>query len=245
MKSNWMIGLMLALPLAAFSACGSDDDTTADNGGAGGHSAGGAGHAGHGGESGSGAFNNAAGAAGEAAAGGEGGNGNSAASGNAGEGGEGGLAGAAARLDDAQIVKVLSTANDGEVMAAQAAKPALQNSAARTFAQMMIDDHTTANGQTLALVSSKHLAPEPSALSDSLEADTAGLLSVLSTTPASMFDKVYIDSQVTMHQKVLGLIDSRLLPSTSDADVKTLLGTLRTSVAAHLSSAQTISASLP
>jgi len=110
---------------------------------------------------------------------------------------------------------------------------------------MMIDEHTAANTQTLALVSTKHLAPEASDASESLEADTAELLTTLSNTAPAAFDKVYIDSQVTMHQRVLTLIDSRLVPDASDADVKALLGTLRTSVATHLASAQTISAALP
>jgi putative membrane protein len=97
----------------------------------------------------------------------------------------------------------------------------------------------------LALVSSKHIAPEPSNASEMLEADTATVIATLSMTPPAAFDKVYIGSQITMHQQVLSLIDARLLPDASDSDLKALLGTLRTSVATHLSAAQTIDTSLP
>ena len=45
-------------------------------------------------------------------------------------------------LTDAQIVKVLSTANNGEISQAQAAMPKLQNAQVRSYAQKMIDEHT-------------------------------------------------------------------------------------------------------
>jgi putative membrane protein len=248
MKLNLIFGLMLAIPVAAFTACDMDDgDMDTHGGGAGGASSGRAGAAGRAGQGGSTAGNSGdtAGAAGETTS--EGGTGGRAEDGEGGtsSAGEGGEAGAAAALTDGQILKALSTANGGEVMAAQVAKPLLQNGAASNYAQMMIDEHGAANEQTLALVATKHLAPAPSDVSKSLEADAAALLTLLSKTPLAAFDKVYIDSQVAAHGEVLSLIDSRLLPDASDADIKALLSTLRTSVAAHLSAAQTISATLP
>ena len=72
--------------------------------------------------------------------------------GEAGNPDNGGEGGAAAALNDAQILKVLSSVNSGEVSAAQVAKPSLQSSAIAYYAQMMIDEHSTANERTLALV---------------------------------------------------------------------------------------------
>jgi len=258
MKSNILFSLSIALPLVLFGACTDDTDSTDD--GAGGHVAG---RAGSGGRTGSGGTGGHAGTTGGRAgamssAGGDGLAGEGGSSELAGAGGiagasgagaeqagAGGEAGAHAALNDAQILKVLSTANAGEVSVAQVAKPALQNSSVVGFAQMMIEEHSAANGLTLALVSAKHLAPEPSDASESLEADVAAVISTLSKTAPSAFDKVYIHGQVSMHQQVLGLIESRLTPDATDADVKALLVTLRTSVAAHLAAAQTIDAGLP
>ena len=252
MKRHLFLSLLLMLPLATVSACSDDDDSTNNTAGAGGTSgrAGASGNGGRSANAGTAGKFNAAGATGEAGSAGAAGNGSGTDTGGVGgEGGdqaaESGAGGAAASLNDAQILKVLSTANEGEVSVALVAKPSLQNSAAVSFAQMMISDHSTADGQTLALVTSKQLAPERSDVSDALEVDTATVISKLSKTPAAAFDKVYMDSQVTMHQEVLSLIDTRLLPDASDADLKALLTTLRTSVAAHLTNAQTISASLP
>jgi putative membrane protein len=243
MKSNLVLGLALVAPLMLFAGCSEDDDTTNNAGGAGGAITGHAGGGGRAGAGGSGGRNGTAGS--DTSIAGAGGDLGGAGGGEGGEAGTGGEAGSPAALNDAQILKVLSTANAGEVSVAQVAKPALQNSAVVSFAQMMIDGHGAANGQTLALVSSKHIAPEPSDASESLEADTAAVISTLSMTTPAAFDKVYIGSQITMHQQVLSLIDARLLPDASDADLKALLGTLRTAVETHLSTAQTINSSLP
>jgi putative membrane protein len=248
MKLKTSLIVMFALPLALSAACGTDDDTTNDNGGRGGTANGGragsAASAGRGGSTIGGAAGETSPNGGSTDIAGSGGTGDVAGAGESGEGGAGGTAGAVAALNDAQILKALSTANQGEVSVAQVAKPALQNAAAVSFAQMMIDEHGAANGLTLALVSAKHLAPEPSDVSASLERDTTSVIATLSVTAAAAFDKAYLDSQISMHEQVLGLIDSRLAPDASDADVKALLVTLRASVAAHLTEAQTIRATL-
>ena len=49
---------------------------------------------------------------------------------------------------------------------------------------------------------------------------------------------------ITMHQEVLTLIDTQLLPSATDTDLKALTATIRASVAMHLQTAQTIFATL-
>jgi len=147
-------------------------------------------------------------------------------------------------LSNGQVVKVLVTANQGEVAAAQAALPAAQTAAVKGFANLMIADHNAANAQTLALVSTNHIAPQDSGLSQQLEGDAAALLLTLSQTPPANFDRVYMQSQITMHQEVLTLIDTQLLPSATDSELKALIMTIRLSVATHLATAQTILATL-
>jgi putative membrane protein len=260
MKFKSIYSMFLVFPLAAYSACSSSDDTTASGGsgniggttggaggargGAGGARGGSGGAAGRGGASGGSTGGSAV--AGSSAAGSNVGGSNAGVGGSeAGAAGDG--AGGAAdvvQLNDNQIIKILVSANSGEVSAAEIAKPRLKVAAAINFAQTMITDHGTAQQDVLTLASTKQLAPEKSSVSDQLEAEAAALLSTLSTTPTPMLDSVYMRSQVQMHQQVLAMIDMELLPNASDADLKALLATLRVSVAAHLTQAQSIVAAL-
>lgn len=252
MRFKLIYGLMLVLPLSAYTACSSDDDD--NNGGASGMGgashAGSSGHAGTAGRGGAGGRGGMAGSEIEAGSGGDFGSG--AMGGEAGQsageaggmGGEGGEAGAVALLSDAQVIKVVTTANDGEIAAAQVALPAAHVAAVATFAQMMVTDHSMANQQTLALVSTKHIPPERSDVSDKLQDDAAALLVKLSSTPSASFDATYMQSQLQMHQDVLNLIDHQLLPSATDADLKALLTTTRATVEAHLTQAETVNAGL-
>lgn len=254
MRFKLIYSLMLVLPLSAYTACSSDDDDNNGNGGA--SAMGGASHAGsggHGGNAGRGGAGGRGGTAGTETEGGSsgdfgsgamGGEAGESAGGAAGMAGEGGAAGAIARLSDAQVIKVVTTANDGEIAAAQVALPAAHVAAVATFAQMMVTDHSMANQQTLALVSTKHIPPERSDVSDKLQDDAAALLVKLSSTPSASFDATYMQSQLQMHQDVLNLIDHQLLPSATDADLKALLTTTRATVEAHLTQAETVNAGL-
>jgi len=56
------------------------------------------------------------------------------------------------------------------------------------------------------------------------------------------FDTAYMDVQVVMHMRVLGLLDSTLIPSAQNAEVRTELQTMRTAVMQHLVEAQRIRA---
>jgi len=231
------------------------------SGGTGGLSGNTGGVGGNGGRAGAGGSGGSAGHAGSSGAGGVGGRGGAGgvggSSGSSGSSGSGGYAGTAgsggsagtsgagsvATLNNAEVVKVLATANQGEVAAALVAQPAAQRTALKNFAAMMITDHSNAYAQTLALVSSKHIAPQSSDVSEHLETEAATLLVTLSQTSQADFDRVYMQSQVAMHQEVLTLIDTRLLPDATDPDLKALLTTVRVSVNAHLQAAQAILAS--
>jgi len=254
MRNNLVYSLMLILPLTVYTACSDDEpddgntggaSSSAGRGGAGGRAGAGnggkagdtdTGDAGSGGSPGGGTNAGLAGAAGSPEAAGAAGAGEAGA-GAAGEGGAGGMA---ATLSDAQVLRVLATANQGEVAVGQLALAGAAVPSVKTFAQTMVTEHSAANVQVLGLVASKHLAPEASPVSEMLDREATEMLAALSQTPTAMFDRAYMEGQVTMHQEVLALLDDQLIPSASDADLKALLATLRMAVATHLVNAQTI-----
>lgn len=145
-------------------------------------------------------------------------------------------------LTESQVIKVVSTANNGEIKQARTVLPKLKTEEARKYAQMMINEHSgnEKKGQTLA--SSLKLTPQVSGISTSLQKDSDNVVRKLSnsTTP----DKDYMSSQVDVHRKVLNTIEKQLIPNAKNAELKNMLTQTRTAVAKHLKMAEDIVAKI-
>lgn len=145
-------------------------------------------------------------------------------------------------LTESQVIKVVSTANNGEIKQARTVLPKLKTEEARKYAQMMINEHSAneKKGQTLA--SSLKLTPQVSGISTSLQKDSDNVVRKLSnsTTP----DKDYMSSQVDVHRKVLNTIEKQLIPNAKNAELKNMLTQTRTAVAKHLKMAEDIVAKM-
>jgi putative membrane protein len=60
----------------------------------------------------------------------------------------------------------------------------------------------------------------------------------------SAFDKAYVDHEVAYHQAVLDAVDSTLIPSAQNAELKALLVKVRPAFAAHLDHAKHLQSEL-
>lgn len=147
------------------------------------------------------------------------------------------------RLTEGQILKVLSTANMGEVMQAKAALPKLQTPEVRNFAQGMIKQHSANEQKARALAKRLQLAPQASNTSNALQADSNQIVTKISKANSAV-DKDYIMSQVMVHKKVLKTIDSQLLPSAKNPELRNMLVETRSAIAMHLKVAEQINASM-
>ena len=145
-------------------------------------------------------------------------------------------------LTESQVIKVVSTANNGEIKQARTVLPKLKTEEARKYAQMMTNEHSAneKKGQTLA--SSLKLTPQVSGISTSLQKDSDNVVRKLnnSSTP----DKDYMSSQVDVHRKVLNMIEKQLIPNAKNAELKNMLTQTRTAVAKHLKMAEDIVAKM-
>ncbi len=146
------------------------------------------------------------------------------------------------RLTDSQVIKVVSTANNGEIMQSKTAMPKLKMDETRKYAQMMINDHTAneKKGQTLA--KRLKLTPQVSTISTALQNDSNKMVTKLNQS--STVDKDYMMSQVEVHRKVLMTIDKQLIPNAKNSELKNMLTQTRTAVAKHLEMAQQIVAKM-
>lgn len=141
-------------------------------------------------------------------------------------------------LTDSQVIKVLSTANNGEIKQAKTALPKLKMDEARKYAQMMINDHSANEKKAQALANRLNLTPQTSTLSTALQNDSDKVVAKLSQS--SVTDKDYMMSQVEVHRKVVTMLDKQLIPNAKNIELKNMLTQTRTAVAAHLKKAEQI-----
>jgi len=110
----------------------------------------------------------------------------------------------------------------------EAGKQALaisKNPEVRAFAEQMVKDHTAVNEQALALVKQLNVTPADNDTSKSLTSQAAAKRAELGKLTGAAFDKAYIANEVAYHKTVNGALQTTLIPSSSNAELKSLLET--------------------
>jgi putative membrane protein len=149
-------------------------------------------------------------------------------------------AGTQTDLSDAEIAAVSTVANQGEVQQGMIALQRAQSEPVRMFAQMMVTEHQAALDRETKLLQMLGIAPEQNAISRMLKSESDAIVMQLENQEGAAFDRLYMDSQVTVHTMVLQLIDARLIPSAEQPVLETELRTMRASVEMHLMHAQEV-----
>ena len=144
-----------------------------------------------------------------------------------------------AGLPPADVAGIVMTANEGEVQQGQAAASKASSADVRSFAQMMVSDHTNALNMARDTFTKAGVTPAENATTQCLRENSRGTITNLGTYSGAAFDRAYMQSQVDIHQWLLTAMDTSLIPSTSGS-ARTLLETQRASVAAHLDQARRI-----
>jgi putative membrane protein len=124
-----------------------------------------------------------------------------------------------------QIAHIAYTAGQLDIDAAKQALAITKNDEIRAFAQDMVRDHTAVNEQALALVKKLKVTPEDNDTSRSLTKQAAAKLTELAKLKGAEFDKAYVANEVAYHKTVNGALESLLIPSASNAELKSLLQT--------------------
>jgi putative membrane protein len=147
-------------------------------------------------------------------------------------------------LADEQTVRILTTVNGGEIEQAKLAKQQAQDLRVKKFAETMIEEHTKANDKIIKLYKKEQLLPANSSVANDLADKGAQVLSSLNNVEGRDFDKTYIDAQVQQHQEALDMIDTRLIPSAENAQLKAALEDTKTMVEHHLDMARQLQSQL-
>lgn len=145
---------------------------------------------------------------------------------------------------DPQIAAIVVTANQVDIDAGTLAQSKSKNKGVKEFAQRMITDHSGVNKSATELVTRLHVTPESNATSESLQKGGDENVSALKKLSGAAFDRAYVDHEVVYHQAVLDAVDSTLIPSAQNAELKALLVKVRPAFVAHLEHAKQLRASL-
>lgn len=148
-------------------------------------------------------------------------------------------------LSDPEVAHVAVTANSIDIELARLAEARARNGAVRQFAATMITDHTAVNGQAAALAGRLGVTPKDNPVSQSLLAGAAQARAAIEPLQGSAFDRAYIEREVAYHQAVLDALDSLLIPTTANDDLRKLLVDVRPAIATHLEHAKKLGGSLP
>jgi len=150
----------------------------------------------------------------------------------------------AAKPTDPQIAHIAYTAGQLDIAAAQQALKKSHNAKVRAFAEDMVRDHTSVNQQALALCKKLGVTPEDNDTSKGLTKNAEAERAKLDGMSGAAFDKEYAQNEVAYHHSVNGALESTLIPSAQNAELKSLLETGLKIFKGHEEHARTLTASL-
>ena len=132
---------------------------------------------------------------------------------------------AAAKPNDAQIAHIAYPAGVLDVEAGKQALAKTKNQAVKEFAEGMVRDHTAVNKQALDLVKKLGVTPEDNDTSKALTKAAADKRASLDKLSGAAFDKAYVANEIAYHKTVNGALETTLIPSANNAELKSLLQT--------------------
>jgi putative membrane protein len=154
------------------------------------------------------------------------------------------IAGAADKPTDPQIAHIAYNAGVIDVEAAKLALSKTKNADIAAFAQSMQKDHEAVNDMALALVKKLNVTPQDNATSQALAKAAEEKRAELEKLDGAAFDKAYIDNEIAYHQQVNGALETLLIPSAKNAELKGLLETGLKLFQGHQQHAEHVAAAL-
>ena len=145
---------------------------------------------------------------------------------------------------DAEIAHIAYTAGAIDVAAGKQALAKSHDAAVRSFAEEMVRDHQAVNDKALALVKKLHVTPAANGTSSALSTQADATLKRLAALDGAAFDRAYVDNEIAYHKTVNGALETQLIPSAHNGELKSLLETGLTLVREHQAHAEHLGASL-
>ena len=119
-------------------------------------------------------------------------------------------------VSDPSFVETAAIANMFEIQSSELALTKATNADLKTFAQMIIDDHTKAGNELKTLADSGDV-PEVTGVPADLDSDHKAKLAELAGADAASFDAKYRSMQIDAHKEAVELFQSEADHGKSDA----------------------------
>ena len=149
-----------------------------------------------------------------------------------------------AKPTDPQIAHIAYTAGVIDVAAARQAIAKSSSKNVKAFAEDMVRDHEAVNKLALDLVTKLKVTPEDNDTSKTLSKQAADKLAELARLKGADYDKAYVANEVAYHKAVNGALETLLIPSASNAELKSLLQTGLKIFQGHQQHSEHVAASL-
>jgi putative membrane protein len=149
-----------------------------------------------------------------------------------------------AKPTDPQIAHIAYTAGVIDINAAKQAIAKASNKDVKSFAQDMVRDHEAVNKQALDLVKKLKVTPEDNDTSKTLSKQATDKLAELDRLKGAEYDKAYVANEVAYHKAVNSALETQLIPSASNAELKNLLQTGLKIFQGHQQHAEQVAAKL-
>jgi putative membrane protein len=145
---------------------------------------------------------------------------------------------------DPQIAHIAYTAGNIDIAAAKQALARSRNSTVRSFARQMVRDHEAVNAKAVALLKKLHVTPQDNSTSQALSKAAKAERAKLNRLRGTAFDREYLDNEVSYHKTVNGALESTLIPSANNGELKSLLETGLTLFREHQAHAEHVAKTL-
>jgi putative membrane protein len=126
------------------------------------------------------------------------------------------VAAQAATPTDPQIAHIAYTAGQLDIAAGEQALKISKNQEVRAFAEQMVKDHTAVK---------LNVTPQDNDTSKGLTKAAEAKRAELAKLSGAAFDKAYIANEVAYHKTVNSALETTLIPSATNAELKSLLQT--------------------
>jgi predicted outer membrane protein len=146
--------------------------------------------------------------------------------------------------NDANITAIVLAEDNTDLSYVRLVRSRAQSDAVKEYATQMATEHNGVNRQVNDLLVRINLNPEDNKTSLAFRDTSAAHRDQLRTLQGHAFDTTFMANEVTYHRKYLAALDSSLMRSARNSELKKLLTSLRPAVAARLERAEQVRSGL-